>query len=264
MSTVEEKTAAAKKESSRRTRRTFLIGGLSAAAGYEFYRWLGNAPGDEMLPRPLRKTLNFNAALSRGVFDERALAPTYPAGKAEQLRINGNFGLKQKLEMSSYRLQVVGVEGAERYPQYVKDVTAWQYQYAGDTDTPTGPEVKEAPKAANGGGGGDAGTAKMMSKGAAGGPQEAGKKPAGPADGGAQAGPPKGPPGEGPGRMYRRNLPRRLRRHGKRMTTASRSGGRKRRGKRFDAGPGDAGLAADDGGHRKAAKAPTGDAVQVH
>ena len=63
LSSVGEKTEQAKKESAKRTRRTFLIGGLSAAAGYEFYHWLGNAPGDQMLPRPLRKVMNFNAAV---------------------------------------------------------------------------------------------------------------------------------------------------------------------------------------------------------
>ena len=116
-------------ESARRTRRSFLIAGLGAAGGYGFYRYLQRAPGDEMLPRPLRKALDFDAGVSRAVFREHALAPTYPVAKAVDLRINGNYGLKQDLLMESYRLQVVGVAGAEHRPEYVQDVTAWEYRY---------------------------------------------------------------------------------------------------------------------------------------
>ena len=119
-----------KRESARRTRRSFLIAGVGAFGGYGFYRYLQVAPGDQMLPRPLRKVLDLNAQLSRAVFREHALAPTYPLARAVDLRINGNYGLKQQLLLESYRLQVVGVDGAEHRPGYVKDVTAWDYKYA--------------------------------------------------------------------------------------------------------------------------------------
>ena len=69
--------------------------------------------GRPALPRPLRKALDFNAGLTRDVFDERGLAPTYPLEKAEDLRINGIYGLKEELVPESYRLQVVGVADAE-------------------------------------------------------------------------------------------------------------------------------------------------------
>ena len=38
-----------------------------------------------------------NAELSRAIFDERALAPTYPVSHAERPRVNGRIGLKQDL-----------------------------------------------------------------------------------------------------------------------------------------------------------------------
>ena len=137
-----------KKLSARRTRRAFLVGAVGAAAGYEFYRYIDKTPGDETLQAPLRKALNVNEAVARGVFSERGLAPTYPVGKSVELRINGNFGLKQDLVPASYRLQVVGVEGAAKMPQYVKDVTAWDYQYVAEQAAYTGHDTKEAPKAA--------------------------------------------------------------------------------------------------------------------
>ena len=136
-----------KQASAKRTRRSFLVTGVAAAAGYEFYRWIEHAPGDETIQRPLRKALNFNQAVSRGVFDERGLSPTYDLSQAKELRINGNYGLKQDLIPASYRLQVVGVENAQAHPNYVADVTAWDYQYKAEAAAYTGHDTKEAPKA---------------------------------------------------------------------------------------------------------------------
>src|SRR5580704_6444078 len=122
--------AAVRAESGRRTRRSFLVAAAAAAGGYGFYRWIDRSPGDQLIPRPLRKMLDFNAKVARGVFDERGLAPTYPESKSMELRTNGNYGLKEDLVPGSYRLQMVGVENAKRFPQYVDDVTAWEYKYA--------------------------------------------------------------------------------------------------------------------------------------
>jgi len=123
------------------------VAGLGVVGGYEFYRWIQNSPGDQLLQRPLRKALNFNAGLSRGVFDERGLSPTYPVGKSVELRVNGNYGLKQDLLMESYRLQVVGVEEPKSFAQYVDDVTAWEYKYKTEAAQYTGHDTKVAPKA---------------------------------------------------------------------------------------------------------------------
>ena len=145
MTEDEVRRESAKKASGIKTRRSFLVGALGAAAGFEAYRWLARAPGDQLLPRPLRKGLNFNEAVSRAVFQERGLSPTYPLSEAGQLRINGNYGLKQDLLMDSYRLQMVGVDGAERRSHYVKDVTAWEYRYGAENKGDTGPNVKVRP-----------------------------------------------------------------------------------------------------------------------
>src|SRR5438874_1896083 len=104
-------------ESARRTRRSFLMAAAAAAGGYGFYRWIDRSPGEQLIQRPLRRMLDFNAKLSRAVFDERGLAPIYPVSKSMELRINGNYGLKEDLVPESYRLQMVGVENAKRFPQ---------------------------------------------------------------------------------------------------------------------------------------------------
>ncbi len=134
-------------ESGRRTRRSFLVAAAAAAGGYGFYRWIDRSPGDQLIPRPLRKMLDFNAKVARGVFAERGLAPTYPVSKSMELRTNGNYGLKMDLVPESYRLQMVGVENAKRFPQYVDDVTAWEYKYAAKKEPgPVEHDTKVAPK----------------------------------------------------------------------------------------------------------------------
>jgi hypothetical protein len=89
--------------------------------------------------------LDFNAELARGVFDERGLSPTYAVSKSVDLRVNGNYGLKQDLLTESYRLQVVGVEEPKSFEQYVDDVTAWEYRYKTDEAAYTGHDTKVAP-----------------------------------------------------------------------------------------------------------------------
>jgi hypothetical protein len=139
--------AAVRAESARRPRRSFLVAAAAAAGWYGFYRWIDRSPGDQLIPRPLRRMPDFNAKVSRGVFDERGLAPTYPVSKSMELRTNGNYGLKMDLVPDSYRLQMVGVENAKRFPQYVDDVTAWEYQYAAKKEPgPVEHDTKVAPK----------------------------------------------------------------------------------------------------------------------
>ena len=142
-----------KAASGRRTRRSFLVAAAAAAGGYSFYRWIDRSPGDQLIPRPLRKALNVNEAVTRGVFEERGLAPTYPLARAEELRVNGVYGLKEELVPESYRLQMVGVDQPKRFSQYVDDVTAWEYKYAakkdekdsGNHDTKVAPKAEAAP-----------------------------------------------------------------------------------------------------------------------
>ena len=135
-----------KKASARRTRRSFLVAAAGAVGGYEFFRLIDRAPADEGLQEPLRKTLNFNAKASQAVFDERGLAPTYPLNRSAELRVNGNYGLKQALLPESYRLQLVGVDQPRRFAQYVDDVTEWDYKYVTEKAKYEGHDTKVAPK----------------------------------------------------------------------------------------------------------------------
>ncbi len=137
---------AVKRESARRTRRSFVVGGVAAAAGYGLWRMVEAGPLIGRQSRVLRRTFQADAAIARGVFGERGLAPEYPLSKAKELRLNGTVGMDQTLKLDSWRLQLVGSEGDAASPRYVKDVTAWDYEYAGDMEADSqAADVKSAP-----------------------------------------------------------------------------------------------------------------------
>ncbi len=135
-------------ESRRSTRRAFLGAGVATAAGAGFVAWLNLSRQEEMQPLLLRKTMEANASISRGLFQEEILAPTYPLSRAETLRINGIYGLKKDIVPESWRLQLVGMANATQHPRFVNDVTAWEYQYKKEKqDKDEGHDTKVAPKA---------------------------------------------------------------------------------------------------------------------
>jgi Oxidoreductase molybdopterin binding domain len=125
----EQLDAKVRTKSRQHTRRSFAVAAVAAAAGYILYNWIVDSPHDEMQPRPMRQAFQTNAAISRAIFQERALAPTYALSHAENLRVNGVYGLKRALDPASWRLQVVGVSNAQRHPRFTADVTAWEYLY---------------------------------------------------------------------------------------------------------------------------------------
>jgi hypothetical protein len=135
-----------KRESARRTRRSFLVGGAAAAAGAAAAYYINHSQAEGRLQAGLRRTMQINSRISRAVFDERGLAPTYSLEQAVPLRLNGSVGIAEKIVPESWRLQLVGVRDAERSAHYVKDVTAWEYKYDGDMDpSDQAEDVKSAP-----------------------------------------------------------------------------------------------------------------------
>ena len=132
--------------SRRRTRRTFLVGGAAATAAYGFYHWLDYGPHNDMLPALVDRTYDVNADVSRTVFRDHFLAPTYALNRAETLRVNGVYGLKKELKLDSYRLQLVGARDAQIHPCFAPDVTAWKYEYKGKSDEDQGHDTKVDPK----------------------------------------------------------------------------------------------------------------------
>jgi len=138
--------------SAKHTRRSFLVGGAVAAAGYGVSQWIANSMPVGELQSGLRHVLDFDASVNRAVFGFRELAPTYSVRRARPLRLNGVIGLDQPLQLSSWRLQVAGVANPQASPLYAPDVTAWEYQY-GEADqqtSPLAPDFKSSPAPAGG------------------------------------------------------------------------------------------------------------------
>ena len=136
------------RKSRKYTRRSFAIAAAGIAGAYGIHRWIDDSQRLAMQPDPLRRAFQLNARLSRTLFDDRALAPTYSLKRAEDLRVNGVYGLKETLVPDSWRLQMTGVANARAYPQYVDDVTNWEYRYqTAQTKEDMGHDTKVAPSA---------------------------------------------------------------------------------------------------------------------
>lgn len=110
-----------------KSRRSFLIGGAAALAAWGGYEWLNHAPQSGQLETPLRFAENWNAGVGKTLFHDAVLAPTYPKSEATPLRLNGDIGLND-LVLDSWRLQVVGLDRPEHYPQFTPDVDLWNYR----------------------------------------------------------------------------------------------------------------------------------------
>jgi len=145
---VEAEDAAVLAESRKHTRRSFVLAAAAAAAGYGFYQWIEKSPGVEMQPEPFRKAFQANAQIARTIFRDHSLAPTYSLNEAQELRVNGVYGLKKELVPESWRLQVVGSSGAKSHPRFANDVTAWEYRYkVSSTHEDQGHDTKVDPNA---------------------------------------------------------------------------------------------------------------------
>jgi hypothetical protein len=156
------------RELHRRSRRSFVAAGATALGTWGILRWSDRRPDgigqtETLQQRVLRNVLDWNAAASRALLGERALAPTYPAAKASRdVRINGPIGIDTGLKLDAWRLQVVGLANPKAYPEFVTDVDTFVYQSATDDSNAsafvTDTDTKEAngAKTANPGGSKDA------------------------------------------------------------------------------------------------------------
>jgi DMSO/TMAO reductase YedYZ molybdopterin-dependent catalytic subunit len=112
-----EETNDVRKTSAKRTRRSFLFGGLAAAAGVSGLTWLARAANEDGIPWPLRRILEWNERLAGAAFRDGRLAPTFPASaaaSAEATRVNGLIGLQAEVDARDWRLVVESDAGVSR------------------------------------------------------------------------------------------------------------------------------------------------------
>ncbi len=93
---------------SRLTRRSFAVGGVAALLGAGGVAWLANARGQDGIPGPLRKMLEFNEGVAQRLFGPQRLAPEFSPDKIEEPRINGLIGLASVAPTQDWKIRVVG------------------------------------------------------------------------------------------------------------------------------------------------------------
>lgn len=81
------------RELSHRTRRSFLTGGIAAAAGFGTWMWIRNGFDDGGIPRPLRRAEQADDMFSQALFSEMRLAKTFDASDINEAQVNGDIGL---------------------------------------------------------------------------------------------------------------------------------------------------------------------------
>jgi DMSO/TMAO reductase YedYZ molybdopterin-dependent catalytic subunit len=92
----------------KKSRRSFIVMTLGAAAGVAGWEWLKTRPKAGDLSYPLRRTLEFNERLGESYFKEARLTPTFPHELAREPRLTGNEGLLTEIDPSTWQLQVKG------------------------------------------------------------------------------------------------------------------------------------------------------------
>jgi hypothetical protein len=93
----------------RKSRRSFIAGGIAAAAGVGAWQWLRTRPEDGGLQWPLRRAHEFNERLARGYFEPERPAPTFPRAPGQMPRVNGGLGLDEGFDPATWRLRVEGL-----------------------------------------------------------------------------------------------------------------------------------------------------------
>jgi len=95
------------KELARRSRRSFIALGTGAVAAAGGWYWLNAQPLEDEIPRPLRGVLAVNERVVRSaLYSENHLVRTYPASAIGKLKVNGDYGLDQPLDIAAWHLDL--------------------------------------------------------------------------------------------------------------------------------------------------------------
>jgi Oxidoreductase molybdopterin binding domain len=89
---------ATSRELSRLTRRSFLTGGIAAAAGFGTWVWIRESFQEGGIPKPLRRAEDADDVFSHALFSGTRLARTFDASDIGEARVNGDIGLADDIE----------------------------------------------------------------------------------------------------------------------------------------------------------------------
>jgi len=109
-------------EMRKRSRRSFLVAGISAAAGITAFNWLRTRPDEGGVPWPLRHVLELNERFSRAYFSGGHLARTFREDLAVMPRENGDVGLNPAFDVHSWSLKVIDEPARKAYEFTLPDI----------------------------------------------------------------------------------------------------------------------------------------------
>jgi hypothetical protein len=104
-------------EMARRTRRSFIGLGIGAVAAVGAWEWLNAAPvaDNDIIPSPLRRVLGFNERVVRNaLYSDSHLVRTYPASAAGKIKVNGEIGMDDPVDLATWHLDLAPQGGPER------------------------------------------------------------------------------------------------------------------------------------------------------
>lgn len=111
---IAENDVSIEREMSRRSRRSFLVGGLATLGGFGIWEWIHTRPEDLAQPWPLRRVLDINEEISRDFFSERRGAPEFSASSVHKpFRLNERIGMQDPLVPTEWKLAVDGYDTDE-------------------------------------------------------------------------------------------------------------------------------------------------------
>lgn len=112
----------ARRELSRRSRRSFLIGGIAAVGAIGGYEWLRGAKQEDETPWPERRVLQANGKLAHAYLGNNRLMPTYSPGEITPLKANGDLGLDQEIDPGKWGLTVTTNAGGPDLTLLLRDI----------------------------------------------------------------------------------------------------------------------------------------------
>lgn len=107
-----------------RSRRSFLTGGIAAAAGAYGFRWIQTRPESDRIPDVLRAGHETNEALWRTLKRDGANAPTFARSASSMPRVNGRRGLDEDIDLAAWELRVEGPDGELLGTHVMDDIRA--------------------------------------------------------------------------------------------------------------------------------------------
>ncbi len=90
----------------------FIIFALLVTAGFFAWKWLNNQPKEQGVLAPLRTTLSANEKIFGSTFSGSKQSKTYTVADAvKNVRVNGDIGMPDSIDVNAWRLQVVRSKG---------------------------------------------------------------------------------------------------------------------------------------------------------